>query len=111
MSAEISAFEILSTLLSTPATAFVFVIQVLLGMALGYLAVKALKYLLAMLGIIVLGSLLSLWSLEQLSKEALSKIGVTLELLKSIGTTFMAILVGPIALGFVIGIIVALVSK
>lgn len=111
MSSGASVQEIVSAMLSNPVSAVVIFIQFLLGLAIGYLVARILKYVLAILGILVLGTLLSVWSFSLAPEEVLSKLGVTLETLKNIALAFAAIMVGPIAVGFVVGILVGLLRK
>lgn len=108
---NITIGELISEVLSTPSVSMVVVIQFLLGVALGYIATKIFKYVLAMIGILVLGSLLSIWSIEGLSKETLGKLGATIETIKNIVISFTALLVGPIATGFILGVVIGLIRE
>lgn len=108
---EFSADDLLKEIMSTPAGSITIFIQFLLGLALGYVVAKIFKYVLALLGILILGSLLSVWSLGSLSRETLDKIGVNIETIKSLATTIIVLLVGPIAVGFFLGIVIGLVKK
>lgn len=108
---ELSTSDILKEIVSTPAGGITVFIQFLLGLALGYVVAKIFKYLLALLGILLLGSLLSVWSLGSISRETLDKIGIDIETIKNLATTLIVILVGPIAVGFVLGIVIGLVKK
>jgi len=56
-----SLSEILSTAFSNPKVLIVMLIQLMLGLGLGYVSVKALKYALALIAILALGSMLSLY--------------------------------------------------
>jgi uncharacterized membrane protein (Fun14 family) len=110
---EISLTELIAATLSSPTGVIVVFIQFLLGVLLGYIVAKILKYVVAMVAILILGSILSIWSLSNLnlSRETLSKIGVSLETLKNIALSFAALLVGPIAIGFIIGVLIGLLRK
>lgn len=103
--------ELIFRTLSTPTGGFVTFLQFLLGIALGYVFVKALKYILAFIGILLLGSALSAWSLGTLPEDIMSRLGVSLETLRKLLVWFTAILVGPVAAGFIIGAIIALIKK
>ncbi|MEM3912845.1 MAG: hypothetical protein QXM43_05925 [Desulfurococcaceae archaeon] len=103
--------ELMNEVLSTPTGAIVTFIQFLLGLALGYITAKIFKYILAIIAILVLGSLLSVWSIGSISKETLTKLGVTLETLKNIVVAFATLLVGPIAVGFIVGAIIGFLKK
>jgi uncharacterized membrane protein (Fun14 family) len=108
---DLTITELLTEILSTPTGAIVTFIQFLLGLALGYITAKIFKYIIAMIAILILGSLLSVWSIGSLSGESLSKLGVTLETLKNIVLAFLTILVGPIAIGFIVGVIIGFLKK
>jgi uncharacterized membrane protein (Fun14 family) len=108
---DLTITELLTEILSTPTGAIVTFIQFLLGLALGYITAKIFKYIIAMIAILILGSFLSVWSIGSLSGESLSKLGVTLETLKNIVLAFLTILVGPIAIGFIVGVIIGFLKK
>ena len=103
--------ELVREIIATPQGIIVFLIQFTIGLLLGYLVVKALKYILAIVALLVLGSMLSVWSLEGLSKSTLERLGLTLETLKSVVFALMTILVGPVAVGFIIGVIVGILRR
>jgi hypothetical protein len=108
---DLTITDLLTEILSTPTGAVVTFIQFLLGLALGYITAKIFKYIVAMIAILILGSLLSVWSIGSLSEESLSKLGITLEALKNIVLAFLTILVGPIAIGFIVGVIIGFLKK
>jgi uncharacterized membrane protein (Fun14 family) len=110
---EISVTELISAALSTPTGSIVVLIQFILGVLLGYIVAKILKYVIAMIAILILGSILSIWSIGNLnlSQETLSKIGVSLNTLKNIALSFATLLVGPIAVGFIVGVLIGLLKK
>ena len=107
--------EFLSVALSNPKVLVVVLIQFLLGLGLGYFSVKVVKYVLALIGILVLGSVLSVWSLGGSVDEFLTNLGVqaqkVLPLIKSVMTTLGIMTVGPVAVGFIIGIIAGFTKK
>lgn len=103
--------ELLLELWFTPVGAFTTLIKFLLGLALGYVLVKALKYILAFIGIILLGSALSVWSVEAVSENTLGKLGISLETFRKLLVWFTAVLIGPIATGFIVGVIIGLIKK
>ncbi len=107
--------EFISAALSNPKVLIAVLIQFLLGLGLGYFSVKVIKYILALLGILVLGSVLSVWSLGGSIDEFLTKIGAeaqkVLPLIKSIMATLGILTVGPVAIGFIIGIIAGSLKK
>lgn len=53
--------DVLRELLTNPTTLLIFLTQFGLGFGLGYFSVKALKYILAILCIIIIGVLLNIW--------------------------------------------------
>ncbi|RLE60004.1 MAG: hypothetical protein DRJ32_03630 [Thermoprotei archaeon] len=111
----IESMDLLGLVLSNPRVALSIVIQVLLGFALGYVSVKVVRYILAFLGLIVLGSVLSVWSvggsvdafLAQVSETALQLKPIILNLLTTLGI----LTVGPVTVGFVLGLIVGFLRK
>jgi len=96
---------------SNPQLALVMFIQFILGVALGYIAVKAFKYVLAFIAILALGSLLSIWSIGMTPEEVLKMLGSTVSAAKSIATLLGITTLGPVSIGFIIGAIVALMKK
>jgi len=105
----------LAELLSQPQALAVMSIQFFLGLGLGYVSVKALKYVLAFIAILALGSFLSVWSLGATPLEVLEGLGVTAlkakDLLMGLATALGLMTVGPASAGFVVGVVVALVKK
>lgn len=111
MSTEVSAAEILTRLLSTePRALAVVFIQFVLGAALGYLSIKALKYIAAMLGVLALGSVLSAWSLGGDSSIYPGLEGA-MPLLREVVTALGVLTIGPVAAGFAVGAVVALLRR
>lgn len=103
--------ELLSSLLSQPSTLAVVAIQFFLGLALGYISVKILKYIIAFLAIIILGTFLSVWSLGITPTEVLSTFGLAGETVKRLAVVLGLLSVGPVSVGFVVGIVVGLIKK
>jgi hypothetical protein len=101
----------LTLLLSQPQTLAIMLVQFLLGLGLGYVAVKALKYVLAFIAILALGTFLSIWSLGSTPKDVLGRLsevaGIAKELLVVLGLTS----IGPVSIGFIIGALIALLKK
>ncbi|ABN70630.1 hypothetical protein Smar_1544 [Staphylothermus marinus F1] len=114
-STNISSINITNTLLSNPKVLIVIMIQFLLGLALGYFSVKVLKYLLALLGIIILGAVLSVWSIGGSIQNLLLNMGseaqklwpVIMGLIQTLGILTM----GPVTAGVVLGLIIGLLRK
>jgi len=101
----------LVTLLSQPQTLVVVLVQFLLGLGLGYVSVKALKYVLAFIAILVLGTFLSVWSLGTAPLEALKSLGNIAALAKDVAVMLGLMTVGPISVGFILGVILGLMKK
>jgi len=110
--------DIGSLLISTftnPSSLITFVIELALGIGLGYFSTKILKYILALIGIFIIGVLLNVWQSpqlgvnigEQLKRLDLewSKISpVIMSIVYTIGLTTVL----PITLGFLIGVVIAM---
>ncbi len=96
---------------SDPKVAFAVIVQILMGIALGYYMAKVIKYFLALIGVIIIGVILNVWSLGGSIEDALTNLGIQALELKDVVFNFLSMLgvltVGPITLGFVIGLIIA----
>jgi len=90
-------------------------IQFLLGLGLGYFSVKALKYILALIAILALGSMLSVWSLGGSLEGFMASLGTQVQfvipLIMNMLTTLGIMTVGPISIGFIIGVIIGAIRK
>jgi uncharacterized membrane protein (Fun14 family) len=108
-------YDLVSTAVSNPKVAITILIEIALGFALGYTAIKALKYILAFIGILFLGSALSVWSLGSNPQDLLGKLGEQtkelLPIIKNLLATFSIIVVGPVSIGFILGITAAILNK
>jgi len=104
--------DALSELLSNPAIFLIFLIQLGLGLGLGYFSMKALKYIIAIICLLTLGVLLNIWQFGGL-QGFLEKMGYTLDfpqlitMLNSIASLLGILTILPIGAGFFVGIIVA----
>lgn len=107
--------EVVSVAVSNPKMALTILIEFLLGVALGYVGVKAMRYIFAFIGILILGSILSAWSLGGNLEDIAAKLGVELKqllpLLKQFVITIGATIVGPASIGVIVGVILAMVKK
>jgi len=107
--------DMLATALENPRFGIAIAIQFILGAALGYLAVKVVRYILAFIAILILGSALSVWSLGGSAEEIAKQLGVEvaelLPVLKQLIFTVGLTIVGPASLGFIVGVIIAMVFK
>jgi len=115
MGANESLPEFISNALSNPKVLIAIGIQFALGLALGYFSVKVLKYILALIGVLILGSILSVWSLGGNINELISSIGVevqkVLPLIKRVVSALGIFTIGPVAVGFLIGLIIGSTRK
>jgi len=106
--------EIISKLASDPVASTVFLIQIALGFGLGYLMVKALKYILAIIAILFIGVILNIWQFGNM-QDFLETLGVDWSQLLSMANSLLAVLgiltILPIGIGFCIGIVVGAVKK
>jgi hypothetical protein len=99
-------------LLSDPKTFLIFLVQLGLGFGLGYFSMKALKYIIAIVCLLILGVLLNIWQFGGL-QGLLEKAGYTMDFARLIAMlTAVVSLLGivtilPIGIGFFIGVIVA----
>jgi len=104
--------DTLSELLSNPTVFLIFLIQLGLGLGLGYFSMKALKYIIAIICLLTLGVLLNVWQFGGL-QGFLEKLGFTLDfselftMLNSIASIIGILTILPIGAGFFVGIIVA----
>jgi len=104
--------DVLTELLSSPKTLIIFLIQLGLGFGLGYFSVKALKYIIAIISLLILGVLLNIWQFGGL-QGFLKKIGYTVDfaqlikMLTSIASLLGILTILPIGVGFFLGAIVA----
>lgn len=101
----------LARLLSDIRVLAAIVIQFLLGLGLGYVSVRALKYILAFLAILVLGSFLSAWSLGASVGDVLGLFGELSGVLRGLLVTLGLMTVGPVSVGFIVGALVALLRR
>jgi len=108
---ETTVAEIINTVLSQPQTAVVMGIQFFLGLALGYVSVKALRYIIAFIAILALGTFLSIWSLGSTPQEALQTLQLSVGALKNLAAVIGLMSVGPVSVGYIIGAVIALMRK
>ncbi|MCS7128590.1 MAG: hypothetical protein N3E36_04445 [Sulfolobales archaeon] len=113
--ASIDGESFFTTALQNPKVLITMLIQFTLGFGLGYFGVKVIKYVLAFIAILVIGAILSIWSLGEPIDAFLSKIvPESKQLLEAIYDflKFLGVMtVGPIAIGFMLGALVAIVRK
>ncbi|MEM0218546.1 MAG: hypothetical protein QW425_03355 [Desulfurococcaceae archaeon] len=93
-----------------PPSVVVMLIQFVLGLALGYVSVKALKYIIAFIAVLVLGVMLSIWNLGTLRKEVLESLGLTIEAIFKLLLVLIITAAGPTLIGFIVGIVVSILK-
>jgi len=107
--------EVLRSMLTNPKVLIAVTIQFLLGLGLGYFSAKVIKYVLALIAIVIIGAVLSVWSLGGSVGEFVSKLGAqaqyALPLIKSFMATLGILTVGPITVGFLLGLLIAFMRK
>jgi len=99
---------------TNPAALVAVIIQFLMGFAVGYFGAKALKYIVAFILVLFIGSALSVWSLKGSVESIMEVFGQLKEVASAVYgllTTLGIMTVGPITLGFILGALVALLRK
>ena len=104
--------NLLLSLFGNTAVFVTFLIELLLGIGLGYFSVKILKYLLALVGIIIVGMFLNLWQLSQLMQSLRERLSIDWSKLLAVAQ-FLLYAIGlttilPLCLGFFLGVIIAM---
>ena len=99
--------KVATTLFTSPASFFIFVVELFLGIGLGYVSLKALKYILAFTVLIILGVLLNVWQAPQVASQLgfmdlVATSSQALAFAYSIGLTTVL----PLTLGFIVGALV-----
>ena len=110
--------DIGSFLLSTftnPSSLIIFLIEFALGAGLGYFSTKIFKYILALIGVFIIGVLLNVWQSPQLGSNLgsqLTQLGLSWEKISPVVISVMYMFglttVFPITLGFIIGVVAAM---
>jgi len=94
--------KLISTIFSNPASLFIFVSQLFLGIGLGYVALRALKYLLALAALIIIGIILNVWQAPQLDIDLRAVSAQIVKFALAFGLTTML----PLTIGFIIGALI-----
>ena len=99
---------------TNPATLVTFVVEFLLGLGLGYFSLKALKYILALIAIIVLGILLNIWQSAQLMQFILEQMNIDwpqlLHIILFFSYTLGLTTILPLTLGIILGLVLAAIG-
>ncbi|MEM0051394.1 MAG: hypothetical protein QXF42_01235 [Sulfolobales archaeon] len=113
--AQVNLTDLISEALKNPKVLVVVVIQFLMGLGLGYFSFKVWKYLVALIAIIVLGNVLTIWSLGSSPESFLGQLYETFKQFLPNIIAFIQLLgimtVGPVTIGFIVGIILAIIRK
>ncbi len=109
---EVTLPSFLNDALKNPKVMLAVAIQFLMGLGLGYYSAKVIRYILALIGILILGSILSIWSLGGSAYDVISRLGTEAAkiypVVQSILSALGILTIGPIAAGFILGVIIAL---
>jgi len=115
MTQAFSPTQLIDLIASEPRVAIAVAIQILMGLALGYIMVKVFKYVIAFIIVLIIGSLLNVWSLGNNTEDILSRfsseIVVYKDVIMNIITTLGVLLVGPITVGFFLGLLIGWMKK
>ena len=105
-------WKMISQASSNPKVLIAFVIQVVMGLGLGYVSVKVAKYIFAFIGILILGAVLSVWSLGGSVEGFIVSIGSQAQqfipYIKNLLTMLGILTVAPVTIGFIIGFLIGL---
>ncbi len=107
---EVGLVEAIEVLFSSKPL-LVLILQFILGVGLGYVSVKAFKYVIAFIILLLLGALLSLWSISEQAHALMSELGDLARRLIGLLVALGILTVGPLSVGFLIGALLALVKK
>jgi glucan phosphoethanolaminetransferase (alkaline phosphatase superfamily) len=107
--------DALSVILSNNKILVATLLQFLMGLGLGYYFAKAVKYLIALILVMIAGALLNIWSfggsIDNILTKYISNIAQYRDEVLTLIKIFGAMLVGPILIGFIIGVIIGLTRK
>lgn len=101
----------LTDILSNAKVLATIAIQFLIGLSLGYISAKAFKYVLAFIAVLILGSFLSVWSLGGSVEEVLSIFGEFASTMKNLLLLLGIMTVGPVSVGFIVGVLIGILRK
>lgn len=101
--------------MSNPKVAVAIGVQVFMGLLLGYIMAKVFKYIIAFIVVLIVGSVLNVWSIGQSTEDIIGRIGpellkykdVVLQLVSAMGV----LLVGPVTIGFFLGLVIGWLKK
>lgn len=107
--------SLISSVFTNPTSILIFLIELFLGLGLGYFSAKIVKYILALIAIFIVGLLLNIWTIPNLGTNLQNELGnlsaewskvypVLTSIIYLVGITTIL----PITVGFVIGILLAI---
>ncbi len=106
---------IINLISSNPKIMLSVLVQFAMGLGLGYYMARVIKYVIALILVLIAGAILNVWSMGGSLEKVISSYGeslfkykdVILSLIKSVGI----LTVGPITAGFFVGLIVGWAKK
>lgn len=107
--------SVITSVFTNPTSILIFLIELFLGLGLGYFSAKIVKYMLALIAIFIVGLLLNIWAIPNLGTSLQNELGnlsaewsklypVLTSIIYLVGITTIL----PITVGFVIGILLAI---
>jgi len=112
---EVPVTSIIELLLNNPKLAISVGLQLVMGLALGYVMSRVIKYVIAMVLVLVAGVLLNVWSLGGTTEDLIAVFSENLLAYKDVILSFLktlgVLVVGPITLGFFLGLIVGWIKR
>ncbi|MEM1716837.1 MAG: hypothetical protein QXE14_00240 [Candidatus Bathyarchaeia archaeon] len=106
--------NVLAQLLQNPVAFIAILVEFILGFSLGYVSIKAIKYILALIAILVAGALLNIWSLGLSLETLVSRFGEytvkAKDLIMGLAGSLGLLIIGPVMIGFIVGVIAAAVK-
>ncbi|MEM2560320.1 MAG: hypothetical protein QXD53_05995 [Candidatus Bathyarchaeia archaeon] len=107
--------DVLAQLLQSPTALIVMLVEFILGFCLGYLSVRVLKYILSLIVILIAGALLNIWSLGLNLETLTGRFGEyavkVKDLLMGLAGALGLLTLGPITVGFIVGVIIAAIRR
>lgn len=108
--------SLLTSMFTTPNSLIIFVIELALGLGLGYFSIKALKYIIALVAIFFVGVLLNVWQSPNQGNNIMTQLAnagltwdkvqpVVMAIILTLGLTTVL----PITVGFILGVAIAVV--
>ena len=106
--------SLILSLFTNTSSLITFIIEFVLGLGLGYFAAKVIKYLLALIGIFIVGLVLNVWNAPNIWTNIQQQLGNSGLEWSKVYPAFLSIIyilglttILPITLGFILGVIIA----